>query len=378
MPESPTSSELAKAARCAEAANFLGQELLTALTRSPANNVLLAPGSLTHCLAMALNGAAGATRTTLTRALHLDDLSEEELNHSCRNLRQTTATSSRLEVQQAAAVWGPPGTAFHPGFVHRLQEFYDSHPRSLGNGPDAADAVNSWVRTQTRGRIPTLINPEDLLGPVSCLLTTAMYFKGEWAARFDPRNTQTGPFLRPDGHSVEVHMMSRTGPYPYLQTEQFQAVALDYVGGDMAMYIVLPAPGTTTTQATWPQALADFQIADVAVTLPRFTVTSQLDLVQTLAWLGLEEVFRPGADFSRIGNAETFISSVKHATRIDVNEEGAEAAGSTAVALGRSLTPTLTMVVDHPFQLAIVDRRNGLFHFLGRISDPANTSPRTA
>jgi serpin B len=108
----------------------------------------------------------------------------------------------------------------------------------------------------------------------------------------------------------------------------------------------------------------------VALTLPRFSVTCELDLLRPLADLGLGGAFQPGADFSRMGLTGSSISAVRHTARLDVSEEGTEAAASTAVVIGRSVPRTRTMVVDRPFLLAIVDRRSGLLLFLGRITEP--------
>ncbi|MGP0070626.1 MAG: serpin family protein, partial [Bryobacteraceae bacterium] len=56
------------------------------------------------------------------------------------------------------------------------------------------------------------------------------------------------------------------------------------------------------------------------------------------------------------------------------NEEGTEAAAATGIGMaGMAIhrePPPFRMVVDHPFLVALRERKTGLILFLGAISDP--------
>jgi serpin B len=357
----------------AEAVNRLGYRLLDELEAEPSpRNPFLSPCSLAFGVAMASNGAAGSTREELAGALGAEGLDEQELNRRFRDLRvEVEQPGHQLEVDLANAVWGPPGASFDAAFPQRVQEFYAAEVRILNvAGPAAAEVVNRWVSERTKGRIARLVSPDDLAAGPGCILSNAIYFKGLWAARFDPAASRTGPFTLPDGRRKDVQMMTRSGPYPYLETDELQAVCLDYMGGNLSMYVVLPGEGTALPPSRLEAALPQLQRAQVALTMPRFSARCELDLVRPLAELGLGGAFQPGADFSRMGLTGSFISALRHTACLDVSEEGTEAAASTAVVIGRSLPRTKTMVVDRPFLLAIVDRRSGLLLFLGRINEP--------
>ena len=71
-----------------------------------------------------------------------------------------------------------------------------------------------------------------------------------------------------------------------------------------------------------------------------------------------------------MGFAGHYITGVKHKARIDVTEEGTEAAAGSAVILGRSLISPITMVVSRPFFCAIRDTDSGVLLFVGRIAEP--------
>jgi serpin B len=336
------------------------------------DGLLLAPCSIAFCLALALDGAAGRTRAELAGALGVPGLAEADVDDRFRDLRrQLEQSGPGVELAVANAVWAPAGTALDAGFLRRAQEFHAAGARTLDlGGPAAAEAVNRWASDRTRGRITRLVGPDDLRAGPGCVLTNATYFTGRWRTPFDPALTRPGPFTSPDGRRTDVPMMTRSGRFAHQSTADFQAVDLDYAGGDLGMVVVLPREGSAPALPpgrAWPTR---FEPAPLTLSLPRFSVTSELDLVPPLAALGLAGIFRPGADFSRMGAAGSFVSAFRHTARMDVGEEGTEAAAGTAVVLGRSRLPSRTMVVDRPFAVAVVHRRSGLVLFLGRVTRP--------
>jgi serine protease inhibitor len=98
-------------------------------------------------------------------------------------------------------------------------------------------------------------------------------------------------------------------------------------------------------------------------------------LKPVLEKLGLSRAFdRERADFSGINgrSANLFVNAATHATYLDVDEEGIEAAALTEFicsdAFGEDRPPVV--VVDHPFLYLIRDTRSGCIIFLGRVIDP--------
>ena len=76
------------------------------------------------------------------------------------------------------------------------------------------------------------------------------------------------------------------------------------------------------------------------------------------------------ADFSLLGDDPRgyYLSQVIHAARIEVNEEGTEAAAATVVAAASGAAPPqegVTLIFDRPFLYGIVDLQNGVPLFLG-------------
>jgi serpin B len=117
----------------------------------------------------------------------------------------------------------------------------------------------------------------------------------------------------------------------------------------------------------WARVAAGLENGRVMVSMPRFTLEFETDLIKALQAMGIQAAFDPGlADFSRMSRGGgLFISEVKHKTFVDVNEEGTEAAAVTAVVIDRSAPPNFR--VDRPFLFAIRERFSGTILFAGRI-----------
>jgi serpin B len=128
---------------------------------------------------------------------------------------------------------------------------------------------------------------------------------------------------------------------------------------------------TCETIAGW---LAKLRKREVQVSLPKFKMTSEFELVEVLASMGMPDAFSTKADFSGMsGNKDLFISAVVHKAYVEVNEEGTEAAAATGV--GMKLTsvapPPPVFKADHPFVFLIRDNHTGSILFLGRMANPA-------
>src|SRR5262249_33817154 len=179
-----------------------------------------------------------------------------------------------------------------PDFLQRLQEFYDATAQILDPGdPGAADRINQWVNSTTRGRIEALLRREDLASGIGCILTNAIYFKGLWLAPFAPDATCAMSFELPDGRYKNGPMMHQSGQFPYLETAEFQAIELAYSGTSASMYIVLPHPGIALNMAPWEAWLPQFQPSAVHLSLPRFALTYEQDMKEPLRAQGLDLVF---------------------------------------------------------------------------------------
>lgn len=351
-------------------------------------NLFVCPFSISTALSMAYGGARGQTATEMAAVLHF----RQKPDRIHRAFGKLLLALKPPEGQQtyrlhiANGFWLPRDYTFLPEFLSLGQSHYQAGIQVLdfANQTEAArQTINQWAAEHTAGKIPEVLAPGVLSSLTRLVLTNATYFKGNWAAKFDAQRTKDAPFTRADGSQVTVPMMRQTGVFGYLETPDLQILELPYVGNDVAMVVLLPRAANglpKLEQSLNAKQLAEWigrlRPTEVHVGLPRFTMTDEFNLNQPLGALGMKAAFEAGrADFSGMdGSRYLYIAAVIHKTFVEVNEEGTEAAGVTAIIINTvSLGPPKripTFEADRPFLFLIRDVRSGSVLFLGRLSNP--------
>jgi serpin B len=179
-----------------------------------------------------------------------------------------------------------------------------------------------------------------------------------------------------------VPLMQQTGKFRLAATASGQALELPFTGHDVALVILLPRQPDglaelekRLTGRSLSEWLRQLKPETLTVSLPRFTITAELQLEDLLAQLGMPLAFRQdGADFSGLCSTEQpfALSNVAQHVRIIVDETGAEAHAVTAIRAGRGLGNSVSreFKADRPFVFFLRDLRTGSILFLGRLADP--------
>lgn len=108
--------------------------------------------------------------------------------------------------------------------------------------------------------------------------------------------------------------------------------------------------------------------------IPKFDVSSDLDLIEGLQALGITDVFDPEtSDFTPMTTDTDgiFVSKAEHAARVKIDEEGVEAAAYTVMAMSGSGMPPeeeIDFTLDRPFLFVITGR--GMPLFAGIVNHP--------
>jgi len=174
--------------------------------------------------------------------------------------------------------------------------------------------------------------------------------------------------------SVEVQ-------YGTIEELNAQVIELPYAGEKQSMFIILP--NITTTLQNVEIHITSQQIntierylhvEKVNIWLPTFKLDQKFTLNDALNRLDMTDLFRSDkADLSGIdGSKKLYVTKVLHRAYVEVNEEGTEAAGSTAVITGlrssRPLEPEFR--ADRPFMFFIRDNPTKMILFCGRLVKP--------
>merc|ERR1712209_315950 len=219
----------------------------------------------------------------------------------------------------------------------------------------------------TEGRITDLV-PEGYVDySTKASLVNAAFFKGQWLSQFKPQDTKFGNFYIKRDKIRMVKYMVQKGSFNYYVSEELKAHVLElpYEGDHMSMVIILPPWEDDSLQETVSRMTPEtvqgviselttgfFKVDKLDVSIPKFSISGNLELVEPLIKLGL--------------------NSAKHKSYIEVNEEGSEAAAATALLGFRSARPLFhsEFKADHPFLFFIYDKQVNTILFFGVYQHP--------
>ncbi len=356
--------------------------------RRQTGNLFLSPQSISTALAMTYPGARGDTATQMATALHFS-LPQAQLPAAYAVLLKALAPGGdqRYRLSLANRLWGQRGEAFLDEFLAITRRDFGAELGTVDfkTAAEAArDEINAWVVKETADKIHDLI-PAGVLGPSTRLvLANAIYFRGDWAKQFDKAATSQQPFHLGTRRDVTVPLMfakTRAG-YAAHAEDGLRVAELPYEGDAVSMIVLLPdavdglpALESKLTLATLERWTSRLDRRDVLVHLPRFSVESSFGLGETLSAMGMPVAFSDGADFSGMnGKRDLMLSAVVHKARVDVDEQGTEAAAATGVVVGLSAalpSEPPTFRADHPFLFLIRHNPTGAVLFMGRVENPA-------
>ena len=378
----PVSVQPAGSPAVDQALTSFGLSLLQSAREAESGPVLLSPLSAALALSMAANGADGDTlaqfETVLGGGVTLD-----ELNAACAQLLSDYGDlDGSTECLIANSLWTDPEGMIREDFIGKCQGIFDAQVFSQDlSAPSVVPAVNSWVSEHTNKMIPSILS-KPFNENAALLLVNALYLKNTWETEFDPNNTYLRGFYH-QGSDKESMDFLNAGfvTFPYLQSETAQGAVLPYDDGRLAFFALMPEEGTELEG--WLNSLdgdAFTQLLEsrrdtefLTLALPKFEAEWSGQLQDILSALGLDLAFDDTglADFSLLGDNPNgyFLSQVIHAAKIEVNEQGTEAAAATVVeAVGGSAAPPetgVTLIFDRPFLYGIVDLQTGVPLFLG-------------
>lgn len=348
-------------------------------------NLFFSPYSISTALALTYAGARENTEKQMAEVLCFT-LDQKRLHPAFASIEERLKGIQKkgdVQLSVANALWPQKDYVFLEDFLELTKKNYGARITPLNYKIDheaARITINKWVEQKTNHKIKDLIKKGILDPLVRVVLTNAIYFKGNWADRFDKKLTEDAMFHLLPGKSIKVPMMNQKQKFGYAEHENLQILELPYIGEELSMLVLLPKKVdgltelenklTTDNLKKWTKNLGE---RDVRVFLPKFEMTSAFRLDKTLALMGMPDAFSMNADFSGMdGTQKLNISAVIHKAFIAVDEQGTEAAAATGVVIGVTSLPQPPPVfrADHPFMFLIRENLSNSILFFGRVVDP--------
>ncbi|KAG7161244.1 Serine protease inhibitor 88Ea-like 1, partial [Homarus americanus] len=304
---------------------------------STTRNFFFSPYSVWNALTLAYFGSGGETQTQLETALRVTD--------KVSTLRNWRALEFLYHMRQA----------------NNSDYTFNLANRVLTRPTEAADAINSFVSETTKGRIPILVEPQDV-SQAKMVLANAAFFKGTWLYQFKPSHTRKNLFYATPQDYVFVDMMTQKGNFRHGVSEELGAhiLELPYTGEAVSMYILLPpfisgekqfnAMVERINASILHEAFNNMWRVQIEVVFPKFKLEQMIEdeLITHLFPGHCLALASPTSLTKTIANLTTFspagnlsIGKSIHKAFLEVSEEGTEAAATALISwrIARPLEP---------------------------------------
>ena len=282
-------------------------------------NLIISPLSIFQVLSLTTNGARGRTQQEM---IWLLENYVENLNKINYDILSILKDFSTIEIANAVM------TRFTP-----LQNFSDIADKYLAPIEPliSLEQVNNWCSEKTHGKIEKIL--ESLSSDTAMLLLNAVYFKGEWALKFEKILTKELPFYNFGIEEKKVETMNQITYFNYYEDKKVQIIELKFQKDFMSAIIILPSDRIDIntyisylplSRDEFPMVLSELKRLKVNLQLPKFEIDFSEELNKILIDLGMNEAFSAtNADFSGLREeGELYINKVMHKAYLKVEEDG--------------------------------------------------------
>ena len=355
------------------------------LSNTKGENAACSPVNIYLALAMLAETTDGNSRQQILDLLGADSI--DKIRTQAEQVWKAHYNNDGLTTSILAnSLWLEEGYPYNKETVQLLAEKYYASVFQGDLGTEEMDkALRNWINEQTGGLLREQTN-ELTLDPQTVLaLVSTLHYQVQWLNEFQEKENTESAFHGTAGDTTETFMRQTLIYNPYYWSDHFGAVSLN-LEDNGRMWLILPDEGVTPEELLSSGEAMDFlqQNANkyenqkslmIHLSVPKFDISSDLEISRQLKELGITDVFVPGtADFSPIipENDGGYVSQVKHAARVAIDEEGVTAAAFTMIArCGAGMPPKdeMDFTLDRPF-LFVIESQDGLPLFAGIVNQP--------
>lgn len=363
----------------AQAEHFIQITTQEILTSDKNENLIYSPLNLYFATAMLAEATDGDTRSELLEILGSDSIdSSRKVTDDLWNANYND--DGRQVSVLANSLWLDNSVIPNSATTEILADKYHASTYQGEMGSSAYNkALQEWLSKNTGGMLDGYASGEEFSSETVAALASTIYFSAKWSDEFNKANNVNMPFYTPDGEITAEYM--KTVDYTLIYGNSFYATSIPFRhGGNMTF--ILPDEDKTVNDVLADEDLYSLMLNNdydktksmrVYLSIPKFDVSSKLELSQQLNALGAEKVFSAEGDFSALlGDVPAFLGKINHAARVKIDERGVEAAAYTLEILCGSAAPPeeeIYLTFDRPF-LFVIESDVGCPLFVGVVNNP--------
>ncbi|KAF8098477.1 hypothetical protein N665_0266s0045 [Sinapis alba] len=266
---------------------------------------------------------------------------------------------SDLRLSMATGVWIDQSLSIKPSFKEVLENSFKGNCSHV-------DFFNKDICENSHSLMVNLKSDSftdsiEAIRYSKLLLANAVYFKGAWRVKFDPKLTENNDFHLLDGTSVKVPFMTNDKMQYLKGYDGFQVLAIPYVED-----LQRSEPGF------FDNHLPRYHVSVDAFRIPKFKFSFDFKASDILMDMGLTSPFTHGGGLTEMVDSSTsgeklHVSSIIHKAFIEVDEAAAVCYSTQDILL----LENPVFVADHPFLFTVREDKSGVILFMGQVLDPS-------
>ncbi len=339
-------------------------------------NYLISPYSIEVALSMVREGASSTTLEELEKVVPERDIEDIRID-------------KRINVANALFLKDTYKDSINLDYKNKLKNNY--HSEILIDKYETPKVINDWVNKETSGMIDKVV--DDIGKDFIMGLSNAVALDVEWKSEFDCNKTHKDIFTS-NGKKIDVAMMSNSYKHSasYFDTDYEKGIILpykDYNNSKLEFIGIIPKTDINSyinkmndnvIKEIYDNKISSSSDLTINLKLPRFSYSFDYsDFKSGLEDMGLKDIFKSTADFSKISNMDLYINQAVHKTFIDLSEKGTKAAAVTYFGFDKSSieldTNEVDITFDKPFIYMI--KYNDEIVFFGVVYEPEEWTNKT-
>ena len=347
-------------------------------------NRVCSPLNIYMALSMLAAVTGGETRQQILDALgaeSLDALQKQAAQLWAENSWDDGLVTSTL----ANSIWLRDGYNYNSETLQTLGEDFYASAFSGEMGSDAYNNIlRDWINEHTGNLLTEQAGKLELNADTVLALVSTLYYSASWHDKFSSAATTQDVFHAPNG-DVSTDFLHSSDSNTVYYGDGFSAIGLSLENSGR-MWLLKPDEGVDAAELLQNEDTLGFLLANgewsqtqraiVNLSLPKFDVSSDLDILDTLAQLGMTDVLDGiKSDFTPLtaANDSLALTQAKHAARVKIDEDGCEAAAYTILGVEATAMmgpeDEIDFTLDNPFVFAITGI-DGLPLFVGLVNQP--------
>ncbi len=360
--------------------SFFGATIREFLSDTDGENRVYSPLNVYMALAMTAELTDGESREQILSLLGASDI--EALRREANVIWNATyVDDGSKKTVLASSLWLNKDVSFKQDTLQRVAEnYYASSFSGDVTSAEYTKAFRKWLSEQTGGLLDDSIEQLEFSPETVMALATTVNFYARWDTEFKKEKTEEATFHGTNGDKT-CDFMYASYDATYYWGEKFSAISQSFTDGG-EMYFILPDEGVSAEELLLDGEAMAFILGEsrknntyikVNRTIPKFDVSSTINLTEGLQSLGVTDIFSfEKSNFSPMtDDTDVAVSKATHGARVMIDEEGCKAVAFTMLEYAGSPPPpddVVDFVLDRPF-IFVITSQTGLPLFVGVVNN---------